>query len=116
MVSEPQTPEQRHALHRFVHGTELSPAERELMAMLSEECCEVGQVCSKFLRFGYKQDPHTTMTKTERIERELGDVCAVMSILVGYALIDVEQVKRYAEAKLEELRTDPGRLRFAVVP
>lgn len=53
-----------------------------LLTVLGEECAEVAQRCSKAIRFGLADiDPHRKETAKRVLERELGDLMAVVEIL-----------------------------------
>jgi len=57
---------------------------RELLTILAEECCEVGQRVSKALRFGVDEvQPGQPWCNGERIALELGDIEAVVLRLVA---------------------------------
>lgn len=66
------------------HFNELTPAEAERLAMLSEECAEVIQAVSKILRHGYESvnplEPEKG-TNREQLGRELIDVFAVLLLM-----------------------------------
>ena len=71
---------------------------RELLVILAEECCEVGQRVSKALRFGLLEvQPGQDLTNAQRIAYEVGDIVTT-----------VERLK--AEAVLSQLDIDRGRL------
>jgi len=57
--------------------------EELLLTQLAEECCEVGKLVSKSLRFGL-DDAHSkrTTTNRERLMAEVVDVIAVAKCLV----------------------------------
>lgn len=63
--------------------------DRELLTILAEECCEVGQRVSKALRFGVNEvQPGQPLTNAQRIAEELGDLSCVASILQQRGLLD----------------------------
>lgn len=56
--------------------------EELLLSILSEECCEVGQVVSKILRFGLEDcNPKTKMSNRDHLEKETTDVLTIISML-----------------------------------
>lgn len=82
------------------HFNNLTPAEAERLAYLSEECAEVIQIIGKILRHGYEsRDPtkavptfddnrggqtgyrNTSPTNRATLERELGDVQRAVAML-----------------------------------
>ena len=65
-------------------GNDLSNAELERLAILSEECSEVIKVINKTIRRGYSSsNPEITNSPTNRedLEREVGDVLWVISLM-----------------------------------
>ncbi len=63
--------------------------ERELLTILAEECCEVGQRVSKALRFGVNEiQPGQPLTNAQRISEELGDLFSVVDHLVELGVLD----------------------------
>ena len=53
-----------------------------LINLLSEECNEVGQMCSKILRFGLEEvRPEQEFTNKERLIQEVNDLLAVLELL-----------------------------------
>lgn len=61
----------------------LTDAQEERLFMLAEELCEAGQAIGKTLRHGYDSThPEGGETNREWLERELGDVAAVIKKLV----------------------------------
>lgn len=80
-----------------------------LTTQLSEECNEIGQMCSKINRFGWDQ-VYSKLTETngERLVEELNDMMGVISVLVDEGLIpedwlDQSKVKRKKEKVLHYL-------------
>ena len=94
---------------------ELTAATRELLTILAEENAEVVQRCTKILRFDLRVNPWTGVHNRESLERELGDVLAIMGLLAAEGTIDARRISAYAVEKVEKLRDDPDRLRHAVV-
>ena len=72
---------------------------KETLTILSEECAEVIQANSKLIRFGpYDED------NIAELEKELGDVMAMMMILDYYGYISLDNVshkklKKYSKIK-----------------
>ena len=62
---------------------ELTAATRELLTILAEENAEVVQRCTKILRFDLRVNPWTGVHNRESLERELGDVLAIMGLLAA---------------------------------
>lgn len=78
--------------------------ERELLTILAEECCEVGQRVSKALRFGIDEiQPGQDLTNAERIMLELGDIFAVMEKLEQHGVINQTMIGKFYEKKVPKL-------------
>ena len=79
--------------------------EREVMNILSEECAEVIQAISKVHRFGldnYK--PGKPKTNREHLEEEIGDLLAMVDILLDMDVVDQEALDKAKIAKIEKLK------------
>jgi NTP pyrophosphatase (non-canonical NTP hydrolase) len=79
--------------------------EREVMNILSEECAEVIQAISKCHRFGldnYK--PGKPKTNREHLEEELGDLLAMIDIMLDQGVIDHNSLEVAKKAKVEKLK------------
>ena len=66
-------------------SNELTDAQLERLAILSEELGEAQQAIGKILRHGYESyNPvvNTSMTNRRELERELGDVYAAIEMLI----------------------------------
>lgn len=77
----------------------------EVMLILQEECAEVTQAISKCLRFGidnYK--PGKPKTNREHLEEELGDLLAMIDILVEAGEIKKLSLDKAKLAKIEKLK------------
>ncbi len=78
--------------------------ERELLTILAEECCEVGQRCTKALRFGTQEvQPGQDLTNAERIEVEVGDIFAVLRKMDELGILDPAKMRRLAIKKTPKL-------------
>lgn len=79
---------------------------REILLILMEECAEVTQAISKAFRFGPDQiKPTKDYTNIFMVEQELGDLLAMVDLLVkkdiGVTEAGLQQAKK---AKLEKLK------------
>jgi len=78
--------------------------DRELLTVLSEECCEVGQRVCKALRFGVAEvQPGQPMSNAQRIADELGDLLGVMDALMERGVLsdtDIELARAVKRVKL----------------
>jgi len=72
---------------------------KETLTILSEECAEVIQANSKLIRFG----PYDEDNKAE-LEKELGDVMAMVMILDYYGYITIDNIQQNIEPKLKKLK------------
>lgn len=80
--------------------------EAERLAILAEECAEVIQVVGKILRHGYKSsNPYDSSSNTNRdyLERELGDLQAILSIMSTANDIKTQTITEYSEVKLKHI-------------
>lgn len=87
------------------HFNELSPAEAERLALLSEEMGEAVQSIGKILRHGYENyNPHeATPSNRKQLETELGDVMAAMKLMYESGDIKKDAVKDRKRKKLEKV-------------
>lgn len=80
----------------FPFSNGLSEAEAERLAMLLEELGEVQQIIGKILRHGYEsRDPTKDDSPTNRalLERELGDVSAIVELMSGHIYTAAKDLK-----------------------
>ena len=80
---------------------------REILLILQEECAEVTQAISKCFRFGPDQvKPGKNYTNVQMLQEELGDLLAMIELLVkkdvGVTNNGLEKAKR---EKFEKLKT-----------
>ena len=80
---------------------------KEALDILQEECAEVIVEVSKIRRFGldsvhYKSE----MQRTHRtmLEMEIGDVLAMVDILMDQGLVDQTRLDQYKQNKKEKLK------------
>ena len=72
---------------------------KETLTILSEESAEVIQASSKLIRFGpYDAD------NVAKLEKELGDIMAMVLILDYYGYIKLDNIKNQIEPKLQKLK------------
>ena len=72
---------------------------KETLTILSEECAEVVQASSKLIRFGpYDED------NIAELEKELGDVMAMILVLDYYGYVSTENITENVEPKLKKLK------------
>ncbi len=77
----------------------------EVMDILQEECSEVIQAVSKIRRFGINNaKPGTEYTNREHLEEELGDMLAMIDILMINDVVSWGNLHRAKRAKIEKLK------------
>lgn len=80
---------------------------QEIMDILQEECAEVIQEISKIRRFGLDTaDYNANMECTHRtsLEKELGDLLAMIDLLVENNIITTESLESAKQAKFAKLK------------
>lgn len=83
-----------------------TPAERERLSLLVEECAEVQQMAAKILRHGYENFlPHGSEHLQNRkvLEEKLGDLVMAMDLLSARGDIDAKKVMRMSNRKWERV-------------
>jgi NTP pyrophosphatase (non-canonical NTP hydrolase) len=77
----------------------------EVMDITQEECAEVIQAISKIRRFGMDNaKPGTEYTNREHLEEELGDVLAMVDILLINGVVSWSHLHKAKRAKIEKLK------------
>jgi NTP pyrophosphatase (non-canonical NTP hydrolase) len=82
---------------------------KEILDILQEECAEVIQAISKCKRFGpdqvYSTDPKDVTTNMKKVEKELGDVNAMINLLIGKKVgVTRAGIATAKEQKLQKLK------------
>lgn len=78
---------------------------KEVMDILQEECAEVIQAVSKISRFGIDNvKPGKPKTNREHLEEELGDMLAMIDIMLERGVISWENLEIAKQAKIEKLK------------
>lgn len=78
---------------------------KEVMDILQEECAEVIQAVSKISRFGIDNvKPGKPKTNREHLEEELGDMLAMIDIMLDRGVITLENLEVAKQAKIEKLK------------
>lgn len=86
------------------HFNNLTPAEAERLAVLSEECGEVIQAIGKILRHGYNSKYESGLTNREQLELEIGDVLTVLEMMAEKEDIKQSNVEDRMEVKKEKIK------------
>ena len=83
----------------------MSSKEKEVMDILQEECAEVIQAVSKISRFGIDNiKPGKPKTNREHLEEELGDMLAMIDIMMDLSVISLDNLEIAKKAKIEKLK------------
>lgn len=78
---------------------------KEVFCITQEECAEVTQAISKIFRFGFEsKHPYTQKTNKQCLEEEVGDLLAMIDIMVEKCIISDSQVNLARKAKREKLK------------
>ena len=78
---------------------------KEVMDILQEECAEVIQAVSKISRFGIDNiKPGKPKTNREHLEEELGDMLAMIDIMMEKNVISSDKLEVAKRAKIEKLK------------
>ncbi len=75
------------------HFNDLTPAELERLAILSEELGESQQAIGKILRHGYDSCYGTGLTNRQDLEREIGHVENAIQMLCGSSDLNIMNVQ-----------------------
>lgn len=84
---------------------EILDQSNEVMDILQEEAAEVIQAVSKIRRFGMDNGKHgTNQTNKEHLEEELGDMLAMIDILMINGVVNWGNLHKAKRAKIEKLK------------
>jgi NTP pyrophosphatase (non-canonical NTP hydrolase) len=84
---------------------EISVQDIEAMLILQEECAEVTQAVSKVFRFGFDECyPVGGPDNRAKLEEELGDLLAMIDIMVERCVISDSNLNAARKAKVEKLK------------
>jgi NTP pyrophosphatase (non-canonical NTP hydrolase) len=78
----------------------------EILTITQEECAEVIQVISKIHRFGIGHEhvsSHRGITNTEKLEEEVGDLLAMIDLLIENKILRAEKLDEAKQRKIEKL-------------
>lgn len=76
----------------------------EILNILQEECAEVIQVISKCRRFGIDNSHKDGITQRQKLTQEIGDVSAMISLLIDHGVVSVEDIEIAEQAKFAKLK------------
>ena len=78
--------------------------QREILIITQEEAAEVIQEISKVFRFGIDDSHRDGMTHRRRLTTEVGDLLAMIDLMVDARLIDPAEIEIAKQAKTVKLR------------
>lgn len=79
--------------------------QEEILCIAQEECAEVTQVISKIFRFGLEsKHPEQMLNNRERLEEEIGDLRAMIDLMVEYKIVSYDKTDIARRAKYEKLK------------
>jgi NTP pyrophosphatase (non-canonical NTP hydrolase) len=78
---------------------------KEVLCIAQEECAEVTQAISKIFRFGWDScHPETGESNKDHLEVEIGDLLAMVDIMIEKCLVSDDKVNAARIAKKEKLK------------
>ena len=77
---------------------------QEALIILQEECAEVIQAASKIYRFGLDNSHKSGATQRANLEMEIGDMLALVDILVEQGTVDLNNLQAAKLNKIEKLK------------
>jgi NTP pyrophosphatase (non-canonical NTP hydrolase) len=78
---------------------------KEILDITQEECAEVVVAVSKISRFGIDNvKPGKPKTNREHLEEEVGDLLAMVDLMIEHKVIDVNSVNLARAAKKDKLK------------
>jgi len=78
---------------------------REALLITQEECAEVTQAISKVFRFGFDECwPEGAPNNKQRLEEEVGDLLAMVDILIESGILSDSQVNKSRGEKRIKLK------------
>ena len=82
----------------------ITDRQREIMVITQEEAAEVIQEISKIFRFGIDDSHRDGMTHRQRLTTEVGDLLAMIDLMIDDRLIDPAEIELAKQAKIQKLR------------
>lgn len=78
---------------------------KQVFCIAQEECAEVTQAISKIFRFGFdSKHPVTGKSNIESLEEEVGDLLAMVDIMVEKCIISDNNINSARKAKRTKLK------------
>jgi NTP pyrophosphatase (non-canonical NTP hydrolase) len=83
----------------------LNDKQREVLYITQEECAEVTQAISKIFRFGFDaRYPVDGSSNREKLTEEVGDLVAMIRLLIDFDVINMDDLEQAAEDKMKKLK------------
>jgi hypothetical protein len=82
----------------------MNDKQREILVITQEECAEVIQSISKIFRFGVDNDHKSGSTQREALEKEVGDLVAMIELLHEHNLVNEDRVTQAVQEKKDKLK------------
>ena len=82
----------------------MDPIDREVLVIAQEEAAEVIQEISKIFRFGIDDQHRDGLTHRQKLCAEVGDLLAMIDLMMDQKLIDPVSVELAKQAKVQKLR------------
>lgn len=77
----------------------------EIMTIMTEECGEVIVAISKCKRFGlHDLIPNTKESNSQRLAKEIGDLFAMVELLIDQKLFTMSDIENNKASKFEKLK------------
>jgi len=78
---------------------------KEIFCSVQEECAEVTKAISKIFRFGFDAvHPVTNKSNMQSLEEEVGDLLAMIDIMVEKCIVSDSNINAARQAKKEKLK------------
>lgn len=74
------------------------------MVIAQEEAAEVIQEISKIFRFGIDESHRDGMSHRERLTTEVGDLLAMIDLMIDYKLVDPAKIEIAKQHKVTKLK------------
>lgn len=82
----------------------MNEKQREILVIAQEECAEVIQEISKIFRFGIDNQHKDGMPHRDKLEMEVGDLLAMIDLMVEHQLIDSDNLQTAIQNKQDKLK------------
>jgi NTP pyrophosphatase (non-canonical NTP hydrolase) len=83
----------------------MNDKQKEVLSIAQEECGEVIVAISKIFRFGFDSRwPEGGIDNRARLTEELGDLMAMIKLMIENNIIDIEEMSKAGERKITKLK------------